>query len=40
MALTRTCVFKAKYNEFDGQISVKDYWNDQLSFWKGFPDEF
>ena len=40
MALTRTCVFKAKYNEFDGHISVKDYWNDQLSFWKGFPDEF
>lgn len=40
VASNRSCVFKARYQEFDGQISVKDFWNEQFNVWKIFPSEF
>lgn len=40
LALNTTCIFKAKYQDFDDQITVKDFWNEQVNMWKIFPSGF
>ena len=37
LALNTTCIFKAKYRDFDDQIIVKDFWNEQVNMWSIFP---